>query len=129
VCHIATASIYLDADGWYWLCVGTARQAAFADVCRSTPGRHHGGLLTDWHGLAPGTIQRMSPPESGLPGKIGAPATRTMIAAGYTELRKLANVPAAELRKLRGAGPKALKLLQEALVPAALGCKKTGPVS
>jgi len=28
VCHIATASIYLDADGWYWLCVGTARQAA-----------------------------------------------------------------------------------------------------
>jgi hypothetical protein len=26
VCHIA--SIYLVADGWYWLCVGTARQAA-----------------------------------------------------------------------------------------------------
>jgi hypothetical protein len=28
VCHIATASIYPGADGWYWLCVGTARQAA-----------------------------------------------------------------------------------------------------
>ena len=26
--HSATASIYLDADGWYWLRVGTARQAA-----------------------------------------------------------------------------------------------------
>src|SRR5438094_7255744 len=24
VCRIAAASIYLDADGWYWLCVGTA---------------------------------------------------------------------------------------------------------
>jgi hypothetical protein len=22
VCHIATASIYLHADGWYWLCPG-----------------------------------------------------------------------------------------------------------
>jgi hypothetical protein len=28
VCHIAAASIYLDARGWYWLCVGTARQPA-----------------------------------------------------------------------------------------------------
>jgi hypothetical protein len=28
VCHIAAASIYLDADGWYRLCVGTARQPA-----------------------------------------------------------------------------------------------------
>jgi len=25
--HIATVSIYLVADGWYWLCVDTARQA------------------------------------------------------------------------------------------------------
>jgi len=57
----------------------------------------------------------MPPPESGLPGNIGAPATRALIAAGYTELRQLATVPATELRKLHGVGPKALKLLQEAL--------------
>ena len=46
---------------------------------------------------------------------IGAPATRALTAAGYTELRQLANVPAAELSKLHGVGPKALRLLQEAL--------------
>jgi hypothetical protein len=38
-----------------------------------------------------------------------------LIAAGYTELGQLANVPAAELKKLHGVGPKALRLLQEAL--------------
>ena len=57
----------------------------------------------------------MPPPEPGLPGNIGAPATRALTAAGYTDVRQLANVPAAELRKLHGVGPKALKLLQEAL--------------
>ena len=57
----------------------------------------------------------MSAPAAGLPGNIGAPATRALIDAGYTELRQLANVPAADLRKLHGIGPKALRLLQEAL--------------
>jgi hypothetical protein len=53
--------------------------------------------------------------DQGLPGNIGAPATRALTAAGYTELRQLANVPAAELKKLHGVGPRALRLLQEAL--------------
>jgi Helix-hairpin-helix domain len=57
----------------------------------------------------------MTRPDTGLPGNIGAPATRALIAAGYTELAQLANVPAAELKKLHGMGPKALRLLQEAL--------------
>ena len=57
----------------------------------------------------------MTRPDAGLPGSIGAPATRALTAAGYTELRQLANVPAAELRKLHGVGPKALRLLQDAL--------------
>jgi hypothetical protein len=57
----------------------------------------------------------MPPPEPGLPGNIGAPATRALTAAGYTELSQLAEVPAAELGKLHGVGPKALRLLQEAL--------------
>jgi hypothetical protein len=55
------------------------------------------------------------PPDAGLPGNIGAPATRALAAAGYTELRQLADVPVSELKKLHGVGPKALKLLQEAL--------------
>ena len=66
-------------------------------------------------GRLPGTIRGMTRPDAGLPGNIGAPATRALTAAGYTELRQLANVPAAELRKLHGVGPKALRLLQEAL--------------
>ena len=57
----------------------------------------------------------MSTPDSGLPRNIGAPATRALTAAGYTELAQLANVPAVELSKLHGVGPQALRLLQEAL--------------
>lgn len=57
----------------------------------------------------------MATPDPGLPGNIGAPATRALTAAGYTELGQLAGVPAADLGKLHGVGPKALRLLQEAL--------------
>jgi hypothetical protein len=57
----------------------------------------------------------MATPEAGLPRSIGAPATRALTAAGYTELSQLADVPAAELANLHGVGPKALRLLQEAL--------------
>jgi hypothetical protein len=57
----------------------------------------------------------MASPDTSLPGNIGAPATRALTAAGYTELGQLAGVPAADLGKLHGVGPKALRLLQEAL--------------
>jgi len=57
----------------------------------------------------------MATPETGLPRSIGAPATRALTVAGYTELSQLTGVPAAELAKLHGVGPKALRLLQEAL--------------
>ena len=57
----------------------------------------------------------MASPDMGLPPNIGTPATRALTAAGYTELSQLAGVPAAELGKLHGVGPKALRLLQEAL--------------
>jgi hypothetical protein len=57
----------------------------------------------------------MTSPDTGLPPTIGAPATRALTAAGYTELTQLAGVPAAELGQLHGVGPKALRLLQEAL--------------
>ncbi|WP_426511965.1 helix-hairpin-helix domain-containing protein [Dactylosporangium sp. McL0621] len=47
--------------------------------------------------------------------KIGAPATRALHDAGYRSLRDLAGVPPAELGKLHGVGPKALRILDEAL--------------
>jgi predicted flap endonuclease-1-like 5' DNA nuclease len=57
----------------------------------------------------------MTSPDTGFPPNIGAPAARALTAAGYTELTQLADVPASELKKLHGVGPKALRLLQEAL--------------
>jgi hypothetical protein len=60
-------------------------------------------------------ISGVTSPDAGLPRNIGAPATRALTAAGYSRLSQLANVPAGELEKLHGVGPKALRLLQEAL--------------
>jgi predicted flap endonuclease-1-like 5' DNA nuclease len=56
-----------------------------------------------------------SPAEPAFPNGVGAPATRALTAAGYTELSQLAGVPEAELRKLHGIGPKALRVIQAAL--------------
>jgi hypothetical protein len=56
----------------------------------------------------------MTEPAGDLP-RIGAPATRALAGAGYTELGQLAGVPAAELLRLHGMGPKAIRLIREAL--------------
>jgi hypothetical protein len=50
-----------------------------------------------------------------LPRSIGAPATRALNAAGYSTLEQLDGVPATELERLHGIGPRALRLLEEAL--------------
>lgn len=54
-------------------------------------------------------------PNSGFPAGLAAPAVRALTAAGYTRLDQLAGVPVAELKRLHGMGPKALRLLEEAL--------------
>jgi hypothetical protein len=53
--------------------------------------------------------------EAGFPKGIGSPATRALKQAGYDDLTQLADVPVAELRRLHGVGPKALRLIKEAL--------------
>jgi hypothetical protein len=50
-----------------------------------------------------------------LPSGIGAPATRALTAAGFSHLAQLDGVPADGLAQLHGVGPKALKVLQDAL--------------
>lgn len=50
-----------------------------------------------------------------LPTTIGAPATRGLAAAGFSELRQLVGVPAAELAGLHGVGPKAVRIIREEL--------------
>jgi hypothetical protein len=57
----------------------------------------------------------MADEAAGFPTSIGAPATRALLAAGYSQLGQLAGVPVAELKKLHGMGPRALRILQEAL--------------
>jgi hypothetical protein len=52
--------------------------------------------------------------KSGLP-KIGAPATRALTLAGYTRLSQLTKVSEAELLKLHGVGPKAIRILRQTL--------------
>ena len=57
----------------------------------------------------------MADQESEFPQGIGAPATRALVGAGYSRLSQLAGVPVTELKQLHGMGPKALRVLQEAL--------------
>lgn len=64
----------------------------------------------------------MTTPLDALP-KIGAPATRALSGAGYLSLRGLAGVPRSELAKMHGVGPKALRMLEEALSEHGLGLK------
>jgi predicted flap endonuclease-1-like 5' DNA nuclease len=52
--------------------------------------------------------------------KIGAPATRALNNAGYASLRQLAGVPRAELAKLHGMGPKALRIIEDNLAKQGL---------
>jgi hypothetical protein len=49
------------------------------------------------------------------PPGLGAPARRALHAAGYTALEQLDGVSADELRRLHGVGPRALRVIQEAL--------------
>jgi hypothetical protein len=47
--------------------------------------------------------------------RIGAPATRALLAAGYTTLESVAGIPDEELLALHGVGPKAIRIIRAAL--------------
>jgi hypothetical protein len=49
------------------------------------------------------------------PSKLGAPARRALIGAGYTRLEQLTKVRESEILKLHGMGPKAIRVLRSAL--------------
>jgi hypothetical protein len=55
----------------------------------------------------------MSQPDE-LP-RIGAPATRRLASVGITRLSQLTDHRAGELLKLHGMGPRAIKILRQAL--------------
>ena len=56
--------------------------------------------------------------------KIGAPATRALEVAGYTNLKQLTKVTESEVAQLHGIGPKALGILREALKAQGLSFKQ-----
>jgi predicted flap endonuclease-1-like 5' DNA nuclease len=57
---------------------------------------------------------------SDLPTTIGAPARRALLAAGYTRLEQLAALREADMLRLHGVGPKAVRLLRQALAERGL---------
>lgn len=54
-------------------------------------------------------------PEGDLPTAIGNPARRALIAEGYVRMEQLAQIGDKDLLKLHGVGPKALRVLRQAL--------------
>ena len=56
----------------------------------------------------------MTPRLDQLP-NVGAPATRALYAAGFTSLDQLAGVRHSDLSALHGVGPKAIKIIENAL--------------
>ena len=53
--------------------------------------------------------------EHDFPSTIGKPAQRALLAAGYQRLQDLTSATEQDLLKLHGFGPKALRILREAL--------------
>lgn len=51
----------------------------------------------------------------GLPSGIGSPAHRALATAGITKLEQFTTVSEKELLKLHGVGPKAVRIIKEAL--------------
>lgn len=64
-------------------------------------------------------------PESDFP-KTSAPAERALIEAGYSRLKQLTKVTETELGKLHGMGPRALRILREALEAKGLSFAQAG---
>ncbi|MFF0632644.1 DNA-binding protein [Nocardia sp. NPDC004151] len=54
------------------------------------------------------------------PRGVSAPAARALTSAGYQSLDQLAGVPERDLLALHGMGPKAIRVLREALVAQGL---------
>ena len=65
----------------------------------------------------------------GLPGSLPVPARRALAEAGYSRLEQMTSITEAELGQLHGMGPKALRLLREALGVTVRGFEASEPRS
>ena len=64
--------------------------------------------------------RRSASPTSDFPPGLSQPALRAFTAAGFTRLQDFARVSEAELVRLHGVGPSALRVLQPALAARGL---------
>ncbi len=58
---------------------------------------------------------------------MGTVAPRELARAGYTDLRGISRATARELLAIHGVGPKAIRILREALAEAGLGFRDEPP--
>jgi predicted flap endonuclease-1-like 5' DNA nuclease len=65
-------------------------------------------------------------PAHDFPRAIGNPATNALMAAGYTRLEQLTSITEAEILKLHGVGPKAIRILRETLAEKGWSFAKAG---
>ena len=63
--------------------------------------------------------------DNDLPRAIGAPARRALAEAGITRLEQLTGWTEADLLRLHGVGPKAVKVLREALADKGLAFQRS----
>jgi hypothetical protein len=59
-----------------------------------------------------------APTTEAFPKGVPQPAIRALVGAGYTRLEQLAGASEAELLKLHGVGPKAIRVVRQALIDA-----------
>jgi hypothetical protein len=64
-------------------------------------------------------VATMGTDETDLP-KLGAPARRALLGAGYTRLEHLTEVTESEVMRLHGMGPTAMTVLRDALAERGL---------
>ena len=67
-----------------------------------------------------------APDPGDLPTSIGRPATRALTAAGLTSLALVVQRPRSEILALHGVGPRAVRLLEEALAERGLVWNEPG---
>ena len=77
-------------------------------------------LPTGIHSRAPVSPTPPVAPGSDFPLRIPQPALRAFAAAGYTRLQDFTRASEAELLQLHGVGPKAVRLLRDALAARGL---------
>lgn len=63
---------------------------------------------------------KIDPTQYGFPEGMAQPALRALLAAGYTNLEKVAGATEKELLALHGVGPKSMPTLREALAAKGL---------